>query len=264
MRIREIKWIDLQLYQDVLAGELDIGIFRGAINDEMCKITARNFWNHLKLKKRQDNVPSFEVGAHHFGQSLDNYFNEVQKEHDNLINLFKGTDNFLAKYQNFIRSYLHDSCGIYFRLASHQSRQASPFVMRSLSNQEPFQLLPHEDVAQLKEPLQKGFEIQKAYDSTLVSTNVCIENGIGGELVVWEYRPTLEDRMHMHVEYSGYPYLEKNLDEFNSYKIPVYEGDIYFLNGSLVHAVKSNILGARSIISFFSSAISKQEILYWS
>ena len=262
MKIKSIDWIDLKLFQDVLCGKIEVGIFRGAINQELCQIIARNFWIHPKLKQRKDNVPSFEVGTHHFGKNLDQYFHEVKKENEYLDYLFQGTDNFVSKYQKFIKNYL-SSFGITFRLATHKFEKAGSFVMRSWKNNKDFQLLPHDDFAQLLEPNQMDFEIQQVYHNQIISTNICIENGVGGELMLWDFKPTPEEKIKLSIEHTGYPYPLDELQKYKAYTIPINTGDIYFFNSSFVHAVKINISGHRSVISFFCGFIDKENLIYW-
>jgi hypothetical protein len=63
--------------------------------------------------------------------------------------------------------------GSFIRIATHKGHHAARFVARSWEGtDDEYSLLPHEDLAQCLNPLQKSFEIQKTASRLLIAVNL--------------------------------------------------------------------------------------------
>jgi hypothetical protein len=110
-----------------------------------------------------------------------------------------------------------------------------------------FSLVPHEDSSQCFTPFQKGFEIQRGFE-LLASMNLCIRNDGGGDLIVWDLRPDESIKTNSHVGWQGGPYPRELVSGFQCLDIKICAGDLYFFDGSYIHAV-GETTGERATVS---------------
>src|SRR5262245_19191641 len=158
--IRESLAFDPDEVIRVLRGDVAGCIFRSIIPPSTCRQIARNFWSHPDLRQRDDAVPAYILGTYHYGKPLDRYFDEADRYRDAQQRVFDGCENIFDAAMSAVRAALAKR-GVVLRVASHDNRAASEFVMRSWCGRGRFSLEPHEDGAQLRCALQKTFEIQK-------------------------------------------------------------------------------------------------------
>ena len=262
--------MDLNKVLKVLQGELAGSIFRGAIPSHICEKVEENFWKSPFIKERLDKVPAVYIGTYHYGKDLDTYFEEANQYREKLDALFEGTQHFFNNFIMNLTKYLEEN-GIRFRLAEHLGRQASSFRMASFPRIEPYAVKPHDDFAQCKAPIQKGFEIQNVKDFEIITVNICLANDaakhepeISGKFNYWNIQPNDSDRKHFNIEATGYPYPVELLHRFDRIEFPVYKGDLFLLNGRNIHGVgpflgKSN----RVTMQFFMGFINNNTVVYW-
>lgn len=125
-----------------------------------------------------------------------------------------------------------------FRSARWEGSEACHFVMRSWVDSGSFSLKPHDDEAQCKDPLQKGFEIQDALpENALCAVNICLQNEAGGLLRLWNIHPDDAARAALGLELTGYPYPVELLNRVSYLDVEIRPGDLYAFDGRYVHAV---------------------------
>lgn len=236
--------IDLNKLHDVLNGKLLGTIFTASIPTEDCKVIASNFWNNKSVRERGDGVPAISIGAHHYKKELHEYFNQIDLAKTHIDDLFAGTQNIVDSFINIVTTYFEKK-NIIFRVARHNERDASRFVIRSCDSLSDFVILPHDDIAQCRTQQQKGFEVEKIPNYEMVAVNMCLENHNGGQLHIWNIQPDDETRARLNIEETGYPYPAYLVRDFDEMAIPINAGDIYCFNGRNIHAVKSKSISSR-------------------
>lgn len=184
----ETDKFQLDILEEVLNGERAGVIFRNIISPEDRSLISKNFWKHPQRYIRDVDVPAHYVGAYHYEKTLKRYLEEAELYNSGLEVLFEGATNPFGSFLTEVSKYFQRKA-IELRIAAHEKRLASPFVMRSWTDSGTYSLKPHEDEAQCNSLKQTGFEIQEAARNALVAVNICIENDGGGELHYWNIQP---------------------------------------------------------------------------
>jgi hypothetical protein len=123
-------------------------------------------------------------------------------------------------------------------------------------------LFPHEDFSQLNQARKDNYEIKDV--NKVIACNLCISNDNDGELVIWNYEPSLEFKKSLGIEDLGYPYpLNGFLDEVEKIEIQINKGDLYFINANLIHAVKEiNVDCNRISLERFIGFSGENQVVY--
>ncbi|MGI9279478.1 MAG: hypothetical protein ACR2PX_07600 [Endozoicomonas sp.] len=252
---------------DVLDGKSLGTIIRGFVDLESCTIICDNFSSHEGRYERGQDAPATYVGAYHYHKELDQYFQESELANKVLGQLFSKTGNPVERINNALDSALNKHQRI-LRPAQWKGKMACQFVMRSWSDSGDFSLAPHEDEAQCKDPGQAGFEIQEAIkeNNALCAVNICLENGSGGLLRIWDIRPDDAMREKYNVEFTGSPYPLEAVKGVAFIDVEIRPGDLYAFDGRFVHAVtqlEDKTTSSRSTISYLLSHKGKGETMQW-
>jgi len=240
-------------------------VFRHLISNDVCQKISSNFWKSPKLYTRCYEAPANCVGTFHYAKDLKDYLDQAEESTHFLDRLFGGTVNIFETIISAIGAQLGKN-GMTIRLAQHDGRSASPFVVRSWIGGSSYSLLPHEDVAQCSAPNQAGFEIQKAAKNPLVVVNICVENSLNwGNLHYWNIIPNAQCRDSLGLTHKGAPYPESKLVGIEKQVLPMRSGDVYCFNGKAVHAFSSlgSLNDKRATISFFMAKLDDNTVIYW-
>lgn len=246
-RFVERDRLDADAVVDVLRGEHLGVIFRGVIDPSASAELVRRFWASPVRKRRGGEVCEslgYYVGAYHYHKPTGQYLDEsaeVAAYLDDLLDVPREpTRRFRAELDTRLRRD-----GAQLRLAAQDGRPGCPVLIRHWNATGSFALQPHEDFSQLGWPEQTGFEIQRTAEHIVAAVNMCLENGEGGRLVVWNVIPDLAGRTRLGLELAGSPYPIEVTAGHESLWLEVRPGDIYVFNGGHVHGVEASAPGAK-------------------
>lgn len=222
----------------------------------------RNFLRLSAERLRTDGVPGTVLGAYHFGRKLEDYFKEAERNSSLLDRLMLGVDDPIRELFRRLKERLGEA-GIDFRPAAWRSHVSPPYVLRSWTGRGRYLLEPHDDINQLSDPKQCGFEIQNV--KIPIGINVCLRNsGGGGELVVWDVQPSTTIQAECKQGAPGYGYDDATFQRAEKFSVQVREGDAYFLNGRYVHAVTAKPSGGdRVTLSCLAGLLTPALAVQW-
>lgn len=156
--------------------------------------------------------------------------------------------------------------GMTLRPALHDGRLAERLRVAMWNSDGDYALLPHEDISQLSDPEQEGFEIQRTQNPVAVNFYPAMPEQ-GGQLRVWDIAPDARTRQRLGISTSGFPYPLEALDRIPYVDIKAKAGDAVFLQGRFVHAV----LGSNGSVSapritmngFFGISADGSTVIQW-
>ncbi|MFI9742994.1 hypothetical protein [Streptomyces sp. NPDC052494] len=267
-RFVERDEIDWEVWTDVLRGKVAGAVFRGALAPDVCEQIRRNFWSSPALERpgAGTSTNGHSCGAPLIGSAdLEKYLEVAEELRSAVDALFDGTgDHAVPALLRTYRDHLARQ-GVRLRMAEHRGRQAGAYKMRSRENSGAYQLLPHDDAGTLRRaPHLSGFEVQRARH--ICGAVACVENGPGGELMVWNISPDRESRRELGSGYGNRGYPPESLEGFRKLTVPVGAGDIIVFDVSKVHAVgrKEQDGTYRSTIQWNMSFLDATTVLQWS
>ncbi|WP_431926357.1 hypothetical protein [Nonomuraea jabiensis] len=236
-RFVEHDELSLSSAVDVLRGHRLGVVFRGVVPAAIRRELIANFLGSSGRRTRGVDAPGEYLGAYHYNKTIDDYFDQTDAVASDLRAALDVPGDPLEQFFRLLREEL-SLYDVDFRPAQHDGREACPAVFRSWLGQREFALEPHEDRGQCEDPKQVGFEIQQVTGYHIAGLNICLDNGSGGRLIVWNLRPDEETRDRLGVRYTGSPYSTEALAGVDQVHLDVRPGDIYLFNAGHVHAVE--------------------------
>lgn len=208
-------------------------------------------------------VRNQQIGASQFHKNGAEYIKDTMRHAPGVLDLFGVLDQSIVS-NLFLDDALEAAFlknGYVYRAARHLSGTANFATTRKWLNNGAMALHPHDDGAQLAFAAEDGFEI--APGSHTIAANFCIaDDREGSELVVWDFKPEHEDRKRFGLEKTGYPYPLDHMSEFDSIRVQVRAGDLYFLNASYVHGVENGGTNFRITSGRFITNVGNK-VMYW-
>jgi hypothetical protein len=151
--------------------------------------------------------------------------------------------------------------GRIYRRAQHLGGVANFATTRKWLNNGAMALHPHEDSAQLATAAQDGFEI--AGGGHTIAVNLCIaDDAEGSETVLWNHCPDEAERRAFGLDATGYPYPRDYADGYDSIRVKVRRGDLYFMNASYLHGVENGDTNNRITAGRFITCVG-DKVLSW-
>lgn len=268
--VREVDGrIDGEVIASLLAGDIAAGVFRNAVPQTVCQQLVSNFWKNSGRRERPDGVPGHFIGAYHFGKETAAYFRDVSSTRPYLDELYRGVADPAEAVREEARRALARRGGS-FRAAKHGGLSAGGSRALCWTASGKYLLDPHDDMAQLGQPQQGSFEIQKVRQHTVVAVNIYPHvHPLSGRYVqIWNIQPDDDCRRLLGLEHSGYPYPAEPLEAIESMLIEVNTGDICLFNGAQIHAVLGEsddvpLRDRRLLITFFMGFIDEATAVWW-
>ncbi len=255
----------------LLIGEIPCLHFKNALSSQSCSDLLSAFLNSPGRRPRADGVPGDVIGFYHYGKTFSEYINEAGI-HNRFVEEFleQGGDP-VERVLTLMRASLRRiNSDAILRPALWASQESPKARALSWTSKGRFLLEPHEDVGQLDNPLQKGFEAQSARYGVVVAVNMypSIPPG-GGRLKIWNVIPDDTSRIRVGAQNTGYPYPLEELANLTAIEITPEPGSIVIMNGGLVHAVTGyedliNLnTDIRLLINFFAGWINPTTMVHW-
>lgn len=260
--------IDVNKVFDVLNGNLAAYRIRNFLTNDCCRQIVNNFWESSAKVPRygygENGVEGYFIGASHIEKSTLQYLEDALAFEPAVNALFVDSINPLTKFNDLLVTGKEEKVQV--RAAKFNGLQAGSAKAIYWNNIGEFLLNPHEDLAQTRDPLQKGFEIQQANRIMAVNFYASVPEG-SGQLKIWNIDPDDTARKVLDLTYSGFPYPAELLEDFSSMIIPVTTGDLCIINGNLIHAVLRGNPNAltkdRLLITFFMGFNDNKELIWW-
>jgi len=255
----EFSWVS-----SLLSGELAAYRICGFLDSSRRQRIVENFWNATARTPRygegEGGVEGYFIGASHIEKTTQEYLDEARHFENAVADLYRGTTDPLTILRERLRSRM-----LCVRAAAHEGRSAGSAKAVYWNNIGEFLLLPHDDLAELSDPRQAGFEIQKV--QRVMAANFYAEMpNTGGELKVWNIEPDVPSRERLGLKHSGYPYPAELLDDYGHITIDIKAGDLVLLNGNLIHAVLGSSGASpqrRLLITCFMGMLPNRELVWW-
>ncbi|WP_197321533.1 hypothetical protein [Saccharomonospora sp. NB11] len=257
--------LDIDRVLDVLHGELAAYRVRNFLSEDQCRTIKDNFWNSSRRTPRYgegaDGVEAYILGASHIEKSTKDYLDEAAAQADAVAELYAGTTDPMSALCERIGKTVGTG-----RAAAHEGRTAGGSKAVCWNNDGgEYLLLPHDDLAQLSDPLQAGFEIQRIERVMAVNAYPYVPEGGTGQLKLWNVFPDAETKHRLGLTHSGFPYPPDLLTDHPSMVVPVATGDLCVINGNLVHAVLGSGSATdrgRLLLTCFTGTVG-DEFLWW-
>lgn len=263
---RIIKRDGLILTSDILElifGQATALHIRGAATRETCDAIVRNFEASEGILERRDGVPGRFIGSSHYKKTADAYFAESEVNRPYINALLGDVVDPMRAIFNLLNSKLQDRGGT-LRLAEGEKGRAN--VCRALcwTGQGEYALEPHDDAAQVMYA-GEGFEFVNAVRRAVVAINFYPSMpDQGGDLRIWNYRPTHEEKVAAGLEKTGYPYGSDLIEGKDYWDLGVREGDLVLIDGGYVHGVtRQSDTGKRLLLHAFCGLVGAQDAVWW-
>jgi hypothetical protein len=250
---------------EVLNGNLAAYLVRGFVQLDTCRRIVANFWASSgrvpRFGEGEDGVEAYLIGASHYGKPTMTYLEEALACKNAVDGLYAGAMNPVAAF----RDALAVAGGLTVRAASCNGLPAGDSKAVYWNNVGTFLLEPHDDLAQVKDPIQADFEIQQTVRVMAVNIYAAVTEG-SGQLRVWNVEPDDETRAELGLSGVGFPYPAEPLEEHPSFTLAVETGDLCIVNGNLVHAVvRGNAASPKSrlLLTCFMGLNLRNELIWW-
>lgn len=268
--LEDYQKFDIKNLKKVLECKYPAYIIRNFLNDGTCLKLKEQFLDIINEtnggNRAKDFVPVLQIGATQFKKTSVEYIEECKQTKSNIDRFLSVIENEIER-ENFLlekeMASEFNKEAISFRASKYDGNHVNRFTIRQWknSNLESLSLLPHEDLSQLNLAKNDDYEIGDV--KTVVACNLCVSNNKGGELLIWNFEPDTQLKELLGVENCGYPYPMNLFHDKESISLQINEGDLYFINANLIHAVKEIIGVERITAGRFMGYISKDTVVYW-
>jgi hypothetical protein len=256
--------VDVSLVLDVLRGNLAAYHVRGFVPLDTCQRIVANFWASSGRAPRfgegEDGVEAYLIGASHYGKPTMTYLEQALACKDHVDGLYSGVVNPVAAFREAVAV----GGRMTVRAATLEGLPAGDSKAVLWNNIGTFLLEPHDDLAQVKDPIQADFEIQQVNRVMAVNVYAAVPQD-SGQLRVWNVEPDTQTLDDLGLSGVGFPYPPDLLGEFPSTTIAVETGDLCIINGNLVHAVVRGTSSPKNrlLLTCFMGLNFRNELIWW-
>jgi hypothetical protein len=250
---------------EVLRGNLAAYHVRGFMPLDTCSRIVTNFWASSERVARygegEDGVEAYLIGASHYGKPTMTYLEEAFACKNAVDSLYAGVINPVAAFRETVGT----AGRMTVRAARLNGLPAGDSKAVYWNNFGTFLLEPHDDLAQVKDPIQADFEIQQVVRVMAVNLYAAVPER-SGQLRVWNVEPDDETRADLGLSGVGFPYPAELLKEYPSLTLAVETGDLCVINGNLIHAVlRGNAATPKSrlLLTCFMGLNLSNELIWW-
>jgi hypothetical protein len=255
--------VDVATFVEVLSGNLAAYHVHGFVPLDACRQIVSNFWASSgrvpRFGEGEDGVEAYLIGASHYGKPTLTYLQQALACKSHVESLYTGAINPVAAFRDALRGSLT------VRAASLNGLPAGDSKAVLWNNFGTFLLEPHDDLAQVKDPIQADFEIQQVNRVVAVNVYAAVPER-SGQLQLWNVEPDDETRAELGLSGVGFPYPAELLTEYSSTVIEVETGDLCVVNGNLAHAVlRGNTVTPKSrlLLTCFMGLNLGNELIWW-
>jgi hypothetical protein len=247
----------------VLKGNITALHISGAFNEDVARVITGNFTHNSGLTERKDGVPGQYIGASHYKKDAKSYFTESSNTEKHTEALFGDLADPVRGVFDALSRTLRKQ-GIELRRAKSQFGQANMCRTLCWSGTGNYALEPHDDVAQV---LWAGddYELRAVSENTVVALNFYPSlPDEGGNLRIWEHKPTVADRKAQGVEKTGYPYSPEYLKGIPYHDFELKAGDMVLIDGGFVHGVtKQSGNGSKRLLLHCFVGFCRPDLVLW-
>jgi len=262
-RVEDRLEYDDDLVRSVLDGALAAVVFRKYAPTEECEELLASFLTNPSTRVRHGDATGRYLGTFHWRKTKEDYLADsdaIVDAVDAIVGRFGGASSW-RKFEESLRQNLARD-GVTLRRATWDGSEVASPLVRAWDGVGEYSLIPHDDLAQILDERQRGFEAQDVASYTSCAANLCFANGSDGNLVLWDYIPTREDRVAFGTELEGGPYPPSAVQGHKRIDVRIGPGDLYIFNGALVHAVGAT-REQRATISTLLGFSSRSTVLLW-
>lgn len=257
--------VEISRVFEVLHGNLAAYLVHDFVSSDICRRIVSNFWASPERVPRygegEDGVEAWLIGASHYGKPTMTYLEEARACKKAVESLYSETINPVATFRRMLAA----EGQLTVRAASLRGLPAGDSKAVYWNNFGTFLLEPHDDLAQVKDPIQADFEIQQVNRVMAVNIYAAVPEG-AGQVRVWNVAPDNETRAELGLSDVGFPYPAELLEEYSSLTLAVETGDLCVMNGNLVHAVLRGSVespGKRLLLTCFMGLNFSNELIWW-
>jgi hypothetical protein len=253
---------------DLVNGTIPIIYVSNALESSQCRELVRQFKCNAGKRPRSDGVPGYVLGAYHYGKTYQEYTSQIDSSERYVNEFLQAGGDPVSTVIGWLQTALQ-SQKVTIRAATWHSRRVATARALSWTASGRFLLEPHEDIGQLSDPRQSGFEPQKTFGKTVIAVNLYLNVPLGGgALRIWNICPDDNARIAFDTQHKGYPYPVEALAEVSSLDLTPATGSVVLMNGGLIHAVTGydKAIGQddpRLIVNFFMGCLDEKTIVHW-